>query len=108
MKLLLDEQLPRKLIEHFPPDITVQTVQRQGWAGIKNGELLRLAASYPSDALISADKNMEYQQSADELPISVVILYVLRLRTEDLAPLIPAAVDKLNMVSSPAFIRVGT
>ena len=108
MKLLLDEQLPRKLIRHFPPDITVQTVQRQGWAGIKNGELLRLAAAQGYDALISADKNMEYQQSADELPVSVVILYVLRLRTEDLAPLIPTAVDKLNMVSSPAFIRVGT
>ena len=56
MKLLLDEQLPRKLIKHFPPDVAVQTVQRQGWTGIKNGELLRLAALEGYDALISADK----------------------------------------------------
>ena len=81
MKLLLDEQLPRKLIKHFPPNVTVQTVQRQGWAGIKNGELLRLAASEGYDALISADKNMEYQQNAEELAVSVVILYGFRLIT---------------------------
>lgn len=106
MKLLLDEQLPRKLIEHFPSNITVQTVQRQGWAGIKNGELLRLAASEGYDALISADKNMEYQQNAEELAILVVILYVFQLRTESLAPLVPIALEKLNAVSSPTFIRV--
>ena len=107
MKLLLDEQLPRKLIKYFPPEIRVDTVQSQKWAGIKNGELLRLAALNGYDALLSADKNMEYQQNAGELPVSVVILYVLQLRTESLAPLVPVAIDRLNSVSAPTFIRVG-
>ena len=107
MKLLLDAQLPRKLIRHFPLGVAVDTVQSRGWAGIKNGELLRLASLNGYDALLSADKNMEYQQNAGELPVSVVVLYVFQLRTENLAPLIPIAVDKLRAVSAPAFIRVG-
>jgi hypothetical protein len=36
------------------------TVQRRGWASIKNGKLLALAAG-EFDALLTADKGMEYQ-----------------------------------------------
>lgn len=64
MKLLLDEQMPRKIAGHFPTEFEVHTVQQQGWSGIKNGELLALAAQHGYDALISADKIMEHQQSA--------------------------------------------
>lgn len=87
MKLLLDEQMPRKIAQHFPEDIVVETVQSQGWSGVANGELLKLAASRGYDALVSADKNMEYQQDAQSLPLSVVVLNVFQLRVEALAPL---------------------
>lgn len=107
MKLLLDEQMPRKLVRYFPEGFTVDTVQSLGWKGVKNGELLRLAASQGYAALISADKNMEYQQNSADLPISVVVLHVKRLRIEDLAPLIPAALERLASLSGPTFIRVG-
>jgi hypothetical protein len=43
IRVLLDEQLPR----HLSRDLRghdVRTVQQQGWAGLKNGELLRRAA----------------------------------------------------------------
>ena len=44
MRILLDEDLPRRLgallVGH-----EVSTVQRSGWSGIKNGKLLVLAAS---------------------------------------------------------------
>ena len=49
---------------------------------------------------------MEYQQNRGGLPISVVV-YVKRLRIDDLAPLVPAALEKLTALSAPAFIRVG-
>jgi len=42
MKLLLDECLPRKLKHHLPGHVC-HTVPEAGWAGKKNGELLRLA-----------------------------------------------------------------
>lgn len=42
MQILLDECLPKKLKAEFM-DHTVFTVQEKGWAGMKNGELLRRA-----------------------------------------------------------------
>ena len=43
MRLLLDEQLPRHLAREIGGH-DVSTVQQRGWAGLKNGELLRVAA----------------------------------------------------------------
>ena len=40
--MLLDEQLPRQLARELAGH-EVRTVQREGWAGLKNGELLRRA-----------------------------------------------------------------
>ena len=106
MKLLLDEQMPRKIARHFPEGIVVDTVQRRGWSGIENGDLLKLAASSGYDALVSADKNMAYQQDRQSLPLSVVVLHVTRLRLEELVPLLPKALEKLRSVSPPTFIQV--
>ena len=43
MRVLLDEQLPRQLAREITGH-EVSTVQQRGWAGLKNGELLRRAA----------------------------------------------------------------
>jgi len=43
MRVLLDECVPRALREQLPGH-DVKTVAENGWAGVKNGELLRLAA----------------------------------------------------------------
>ena len=44
MRILLDEDLPRRLAAMLVGH-DVSTVQRIGWAGIKNGKLLGLAAA---------------------------------------------------------------
>ncbi len=106
MKLLLDEQLPRKIALEFPEGIIADTVQSPGWSGIENGELLRRAASRSYAALISADKNMPYQQAHQVLPISVVVLHVVRLRIEEIVPLLPRALQALENTSGPAFIQI--
>ena len=104
---LLDEQMPRKIVGHFPTGFEVHAVQQQGWSGIKNGELLALAAQHGYDALISADKNMEYQQNM-RVAVSVVVLHVSRLRVGALVPLIPAALEQLLSLKTPMFVRIGT
>ena len=43
MRVLLDECVPRAL-RHELPGHDVKTVAEAGWAGVKNGKLLRLAA----------------------------------------------------------------
>ncbi len=40
-KLLLDENLPRKLKFGFPKHIKVITVNEMGWKSMKDGDLLK-------------------------------------------------------------------
>ncbi len=95
MKLLFDESIPRQLGVHFPDHFEIQTAQRMGWAGSKNGDLLRLAAFHGFDALITADQGIEYQQNLESLPIPVVVLIAARTRIQELQPLVPRVVDVL-------------
>jgi hypothetical protein len=44
MRLLLDECVPKRLKRHLS-EHDVQTVPEAGWAGLKNGALLRVARS---------------------------------------------------------------
>ena len=41
MKVLLDENIPRKLKYRFGEQHEVLTVPDMGWTGIKNGDLLK-------------------------------------------------------------------
>ena len=106
MKLLLDEQMPRRIARHVPADFTVDHAQRVGWETMRNGALLKLAATAGYEASISADKNMSYQQNQSVLPLSVVVLHVYRLKLDTLLPLLPIAIERLRTLSEPAFIRV--
>jgi hypothetical protein len=42
VKILLDESVPR-LLKLRLPHLDISTVQELGWAGVRNGELLRRA-----------------------------------------------------------------
>jgi len=106
MKLLLDEQIPARLAREFPEDYDVHTVQKMGWASTKNGELLKLAAAEGFVALLSADKNMENQQSSKELAIAVIVLAPMMNRLGDLVPLVPSVIFLLEDNLAPEFYRV--
>lgn len=73
MRLLLDECVPARLRLALQAH-EVSTVAEQGWAGIKNGVLLALAAEQRFEALVTVDKNLPYQQNARSLPVAVVVL----------------------------------
>jgi predicted nuclease of predicted toxin-antitoxin system len=61
MRVLLDECVPRALRRELPGH-NVKTVAEAGWAGVKNGELLQLAAN-EFDVFLTIDRNLEYQQN---------------------------------------------
>ena len=46
-----------------------------GWAGVHNGELLRLAAP-TFDVLLTVDSGIKHQQTVSSLEISVFVLRV--------------------------------
>ena len=61
MKVLLDEcvdwRLARDIVGH-----DVKTARQMGWASIKNGELLALAAEQ-FDVFVTVDRNLSSQQN---------------------------------------------
>ena len=73
MKLLLDENLPKRLKADFPGHETY-TVSDLGWNGKTNGELLKLMMEHEFDVLITFDKNLQYQQNLSKYPIPVIVL----------------------------------
>jgi len=73
MKLLLDENVPKRLKEDLIQH-EVFTVREKGWNGLKNGELLKLMLSESFLALLTFDKNLQYQQNFLKYPITVIIL----------------------------------
>ena len=87
MRLLLDECVPARL-RKAPPSHLVSTVPQEGWSGVKNGQLLALAAA-KFDAFITGDKNLPYQQNTSTLPVSVFVLDALSNELPYLLPLIP-------------------
>ena len=105
MRILLDESLPRKF-GHELAGHEVRTVQQAGWAGLKNGELLR-RASGKFNVLITGDQNMEYQQNPANLPMPVVVLIAMNNRIETLRPLVPELLQVLSRIGSGQLVRVG-
>ena len=93
MRILLDESVPGRLGSLLTGHSSV-TVQRRGWASIKNGKLLALAA-VEFDVLLTADKGMEYQQNLTTLPIAILIVLARSNRIDDLACAIPAILAAL-------------
>jgi predicted nuclease of predicted toxin-antitoxin system len=73
MKLLLDENLPKKLKKDFP-EYEIYTVTDKNWNGKKNGELLSLMLDENFDVLLTFDKNLEHQQNFEKYPIAVIVL----------------------------------
>lgn len=88
MKLLLDENLPKKLKNDLT-DFEVFTVQEMGWSGKKNGELLELMLLKEFDVLITADKSLQNQQNFKKYPIPVLTLNVMLLTYKHVANLLP-------------------
>ncbi|HEX8022457.1 hypothetical protein [Mucilaginibacter sp.] len=100
MKLLLDENLPKKLKLDFP-EHEVYTVTDKGWNGVKNGELLKLLLNDGFDALLTFDKNLQHQQNFKKYTICVFVM-IAPINTyaelSKLVPLIKKAIKKSTLV----------
>ncbi len=94
MKLLLDENLPKKLKQDFQ-EYEISTVREQGWNGISNGVLLKLMAAEGFEVLITFDKNLQHQQNLDKYPMSVIVLTAASNQYKYLRPLVGLVKEKL-------------
>jgi predicted nuclease of predicted toxin-antitoxin system len=104
MRILLDESVPERLGPLLAGH-TWETVRQRGWKGLDNGKLLAVAAA-DFDVLLTADRNMEYQQNLTRLPIAVLVVLARSNRVEDLTRAIPAVLDELRQLPPRAFRKV--
>lgn len=104
MKVLLDECLPRKLKHHLSGH-DVFTVPEMGWAGIKNGALLRLMEPI-FDSFITIDGNMQYQQNLGSMRIGVIVLVAPDNTIETLQPLAPEILQAIEDIQPGNVVKV--
>ena len=106
MRILLDENLPRKLAGYLAGH-QCQTVVECGWSGKKNGELLADADPL-FDVLLTLDKNLPYQQNLTTKRIAVLIVRARSNRIQDLIPVIPECLEALGRIQPRQVVRAGS
>ena len=100
MRLLLDENLPKRLKIDFP-EHEIFTVREMGWNSFTNGRLLELMLADNFDGLFTFDKNLQFQQNFGKYPIAVLVLNARSNSYEQLRPLAPAIKKVLDTKPFP-------
>jgi len=95
-------RLAREFASH-----SVTTVQRRGWAGIKNGDLLSLAWN-EFDVLITIDRKLSAEQDLTKFSIAVVLLRAATNRLEHLRPLAGKILQRLATAPAGAVTVIST
>ena len=108
MRVLLDECLPRKLAREIQGH-EVRTVPGMGWAGTKNGALLKLASTR-FDVFITIDRGIRFQQNLSALtrgtPLGVILLRATSNRLASLLPLVPRVHGAITQLAPGQVISV--
>ena len=73
MRILFDQGTPVPLRQSLTSHV-VATAYEQGWAALKNGELLRIAEERGFEVLVTTDTNLKYQQNLTSRSIAIVVL----------------------------------
>ena len=105
MNILLDECVPARL-GRLLTGHSVTTVPRRGWAGIKNGDLLKLAEK-EYDVFVTVDRKLSVQQDLTAFDIAVVLIRSRSNRLEDIRPLVPEISGAISRAARRALTSVG-
>ena len=105
MRVLIDEclnwRLSRALTGHY-----CVSVQRMGWAGIQNGELLAVAQKHGFDVFLTGDRNLSFQQDSTHIGLAVVVLESEGTQLHQTLPLMSKVLDLLPTLKPGQVVRV--
>ena len=95
MLILFDHSVPAPLRHHLKNHTVAEALER-GWDRLSNGDLLREAEAAGFEVLLTADKNIRYQQNLTGRRIAIVELStprwpVVRLHVEKVVIALDAA-----------------
>jgi hypothetical protein len=95
-RYLLDENLPVRLKQHFPPDIEVLTVYDMRWSSLKNGELLKRLAAEGFSGLITSDQHIIHQQNIAQYSLKIFVIKVKNNRYGSIVPMVHKIIDSIR------------
>jgi predicted nuclease of predicted toxin-antitoxin system len=105
MRILIDEclnwRLSRALTGHF-----CVSVQKMGWSGMHNGQLLALAVQNQFQVFLTGDRNLAFQQNLVELPIAVITLATHSTQLHQTLPLMPKVLAILTSIQPGQIITI--
>jgi hypothetical protein len=107
MRILLDENLPHKL-RLLLAGHEVRTTTYQGWAGLTNGALLKVAEDVGFYAILTADQGIRYQQNRKKSQLAhKLALIVLSDNDESLIIAnVNAILEAINVVQPGSLLWV--
>ena len=85
-RVLLDENLDRRLKNYFSSEIDVTSVPDLGWQSKKNGELLSAMDAEGITYLLTADRNLRFQQNLDKYSVIIIVIRAFDNRLKSLIP----------------------
>jgi hypothetical protein len=94
--LILFDQVTPAGVARFLPGHTVVKAKDRGWDALSNGDLLTVAEQAGFDMVITADRNMRYQQNLEGRRITLVVLStpqwpIVKSRADKIAAVVNAA-----------------
>ena len=96
MKVRFDVNMPRPRRRELPGHEVV-TAQKMGWGELENGDLIDAAEKAGFDVLVTADRNLRYQQNLLGRRLGIVVLPSNKLRVlRTIAPDIRRTLDALK------------
>jgi hypothetical protein len=106
--ILLDENLLSKKLKKPFLDVghSVSNVYDMAWRGLKDREILARAENYPFDVLITADKNLPYQQNLAHLSLRVIVLDTSSTRPDHLVPIMIQISSIINSLPVGSVMRI--
>lgn len=105
MKLLIDENLPKRLKLDFT-EYEIFTVFDKGCRGSKNGESLKLMLNKNFKVLLTFNKNLQFQQNFNKYPITVLVLNTKDNSYPSVSPLISQIKKTLTFPLAPGLIEI--
>jgi predicted nuclease of predicted toxin-antitoxin system len=102
-RLLLDANMPRGLRAALSA-YQVETTHQRGWATLTNGDLLSAAEADGFDAMITADRNIHYQQNLEGRRIALIELTTSHWETirDNIADLLAA----IELATAGSYVTV--
>ncbi len=105
MRVLLDENMPRKPVALFEIGVVVRTIAQCGWKGTMNETLLRLAEA-DFEIFVTMDQGILHEQNLSDFDLEFILMEACSNRYEDLAPLMLQVNRDVKTVKAGELVKV--